>query len=89
MIMTCEPASGSRRVCRVGAHHYITRYALVPDSDGAGRRRGVLGLRRDYLFPRSTVTFPVLAGRDREGPWGLYGGLAGRPAEYVLKQSTV
>ena len=66
----------------------ILRYELVPDSDGAGRRRGGLGLRRDYQFPYAETTFTVLADRDREGPWGLFGGLAGRRAEYVLNPDT-
>ena len=62
----------------------IARYELVNDSDGAGRFRGGLGLRRDYLFADQAVTFTILADRDREGPWGLFGGLPGRRAEYVL-----
>ncbi len=62
----------------------ITRYELVEDSGGAGEYRGGLGLRRDYLFPDHAATFTVLADRDREGPWGLFGGHAGRRAEYVL-----
>jgi N-methylhydantoinase B len=62
----------------------ITRYELVEDSEGAGRWRGGLGLRRDYQFPGHAVTFTVLADRDREGPWGLFGGLPGRPAAYLL-----
>jgi N-methylhydantoinase B len=62
----------------------VERLELVEDSEGAGRFRGGLGLRKDYLFPRGPVTFTVLADRDREGPWGLFGGLAGKPAEYVL-----
>ncbi len=62
----------------------ILRYELVEDSEGAGTQRGGLGLRRDYLFPDHAVTFTILADRDREGPWGLFGGLPGRPAEYVL-----
>jgi N-methylhydantoinase B len=62
----------------------ITRYELVEDSEGAGAFRGGLGLRRDYLFPNEAVTFTVLADRDRAGPAGLFGGQAGRPAEYVL-----
>jgi N-methylhydantoinase B len=66
----------------------ILRYELVPDSDGAGRRRGGLGLRRDYLFAEGETTFTILADRDREGPWGLFGGEAGRPAEYVLNPDT-
>ena len=61
----------------------VERLELVEDSEGAGRFRGGLGLRKDYFFPRGPVTFTVLADRDLEGPWGLFGGLAGRPAEYV------
>ena len=60
----------------------IARYELIADSEGPGRRRGGLGLRRDYLFPDHAASFTVLADRDREGPWGLGGGLPGRPAEY-------
>jgi N-methylhydantoinase B len=62
----------------------ITRYELVDDSGGAGTWCGGLGLRRDYLFPDHAATFTVLADRDREGPWGLFGGQPGRRAEYVL-----
>jgi N-methylhydantoinase B len=61
----------------------VTRLSLVDDSEGPGRFRGGLGLRKDYLFDRPT-TFTVLADRTAEGPWGVLGGLAGRPAEYVL-----
>jgi N-methylhydantoinase B len=62
----------------------ITRYELVDDSGGPGRFRGGLGLRRDYLFPDHTATFTILADRDREGPWGLFGGEPGRRAAYIL-----
>jgi N-methylhydantoinase B len=61
----------------------VERLELVEDSDGPGRFRGGLGLRKDYRFDRPT-TFTVLADRDRAGPWGLFGGLPGRRAEYVL-----
>ncbi len=61
----------------------ILRYELVDDSEGAGQYRGGLGLRRDYLFIGPT-SFTVLADRDRWGPWGLFGGEAGRKASYVL-----
>ena len=47
----------------------ITRLALVEDSDGPGRFRGGLGLRKDFRFEQPT-TFTVLADRDRFGPWG-------------------
>jgi N-methylhydantoinase B len=62
----------------------IARYELVPDSEGPGRQRGGLGLRRDYLFPDHEASFTILADRDRAGPWGLEGGGSGRRAEYRL-----
>lgn len=46
----------------------ITRYKLRNDSAGAGRQRGGLGLRRDYLFPDHEVSFTILANRERWGP---------------------
>lgn len=62
----------------------ILRYELVDDSEGPGRHRGGLGLRRDYLFFDHEVSFTILADRDRWGPWGLFGGLPGRKASYIL-----
>jgi N-methylhydantoinase B len=61
----------------------VTRLALVEDSDGAGRFRGGLGLRKDFLFDRPT-TFTVLADRTLRGPAGALGGQDGKTAEYVL-----
>jgi N-methylhydantoinase B len=57
--------------------------SLLPDSEGAGRFRGGLGLRKDYVFDRPT-TYTILADRDRFGPWGALGGHDAPPAEYVL-----
>ncbi len=66
----------------------IARYELVEGSGGAGKYRGGLGLRRDYLFPDHEATFTILADRDRWGPHGLFGGEPGRPAEYILNPGT-
>ena len=60
----------------------INGLSLVEDSEGPGRFRGGLGLRKDYLFDLHT-TFTVLADRDKVGPWGAFGGHSGRIAEYV------
>ena len=62
----------------------ITRYELIPDTGGPGKFRGGLGLRRDYQFPDHAATFTILADRDKEGPWGLFGGLSGSLAQYLL-----
>ena len=62
----------------------ITRYELVNDSEGAGEFRGGLGVRRDYLFPDHSPTFTILSDRDRAGPWGLFGGLPGERAYYIM-----
>ncbi len=62
----------------------ITRYELVEDSEGPGKYRGGLGLRRDYLFPDHEASFTILADRERWGPHGLFGGLPGERAHYVL-----
>ena len=61
----------------------ILRYELVENSEGAGRHRGGLGLRRDYFFDHD-VSFTILADRDRWGPWGLFDGHPGAVATYVL-----
>ena len=60
----------------------VERLELVPDSEGPGRTRGGLGLRKDYRFDLST-TFTILADRDRSGPWGVEGGHDAGRAEYV------
>jgi N-methylhydantoinase B len=66
--------------------HYpirILRYGLIPDSEGAGRYRGGLGLRRDYVA-EGDVTLSVMAERSRFSPQGLFGGEPGRSAHFVL-----
>ncbi len=62
----------------------LTRYELVNDSDGAGKFRGGLGLRRDYFFPDHEASFTILSDRDRWGPHGLFGGRPGATAQYIL-----
>ena len=66
----------------------ILRYALVENSDGGGRHRGGLGVRRDYTFPGHEPSFSILSDKARYAPWGLFGGAAARPARYLLNPDT-
>ncbi|WP_256558722.1 hydantoinase B/oxoprolinase family protein [Natronomonas marina] len=51
----------------------VRRYALRPDTGGAGRFRGGLGLRRD-IEVRTDAVCSLLADRQRHAPYGLAGG---------------
>jgi len=67
---------------------YVRRYELIPDSAGAGRRRGGLGVRRDYDFYGEDATFSLLTDRTTSAPWGLFGGHEADPASFVLDPET-
>ena len=66
----------------------ILRYSLVENSEGGGRHRGGLGVRRDYAFPGHAPSFSILSDKARYAPWGLFGGGAARPAKYILNPDT-
>ena len=71
--------------------HYpvrILRYELIENSEGGGRHRGGLGVRRDYTFPGHAPSFSILSDKARFAPWGLFGGEAARPAKYLLNPDT-
>src|SRR3984885_2731247 len=51
----------------------VERYALIPDSGGAGRHRGGLGLER-VVRARVPMTFNSHVERAHCKPWGLEGG---------------
>ncbi len=55
----------------------VERYALRPDTAGAGRFRGGLGLRRDIRVRDHTARFSLLAERHDSQPYGLAGGRPG------------
>ncbi len=54
----------------------VERYALVPDSGGAGRRRGGLGVER-VVRARNHMMVNNQSDRAHCRPWGLDGGLDG------------
>ncbi len=62
----------------------ITRYELIPDSEGPGRYRGGLGVRRDWKFPNHKATLTVFSDNRKYAPWGLFGGGSGASSRYIL-----
>ncbi len=67
----------------------IIRYGLLPDSGGAGRWRGGLATALGFRLaaPDSRIT---ARNRDRARfrPWGILGGRAGAPSDFVLNPGT-
>lgn len=62
---------------------YLRRYELIRDSEGAGRCRGGLGVRRDYEFYDHRASFSILSDRTKSKPWGLFGGHSARAAQFT------
>ena len=67
---------------------YVRRYELITDSEGAGRQRGGLGVRRDLEFYDHEASFSLLTDRTRSGPWGVFGGRAASPARFYRNPDT-
>jgi N-methylhydantoinase B len=65
----------------------ITRFALVPDSGGAGQWRGGLAMQREYeLLEAATVVRRF--NKTRFPPQGLAGGKPGTRARFVVRVGT-
>ncbi len=62
----------------------VTEYGLAPGSGGAGRRRGGLGLRREFRLDAEEGTLSTNYDRFRVPPYGLAGGGSGAPGRSVL-----
>jgi N-methylhydantoinase B/oxoprolinase/acetone carboxylase alpha subunit len=62
-------------------------YGLIPDSGGAGRRRGGLAVRRTLEVVAPEVTVSALMDRVEVGAWGLFGGGPGRCAAILVCRS--
>ena len=65
----------------------VERYGLVPDSDGAGKYRGGLGMTREILLMGEEATFSLSADRKNVAPWGVFGGRdAGRSSCIIVSK---
>ncbi|MFO1058536.1 MAG: hydantoinase B/oxoprolinase family protein [Dongiaceae bacterium] len=62
----------------------IERYGLVPDSGGAGRTRGGLGLIREYRILAEEAILSVRSDKRRFPPHGLFGGRDGSPSWNIV-----
>ncbi|MCP5152827.1 MAG: hydantoinase B/oxoprolinase family protein [Ectothiorhodospiraceae bacterium] len=59
-------------------------YGLRPDSCGAGRYRGGLGLVREYRLLAPEATLQLRSDRYRHRPYGLHGGGSAAPSRNVF-----
>lgn len=62
----------------------IDEYAFVPDSCGAGKWRGGLGLARQYTLLAAEATLQLRSDRMKFLPYGLDGGRPAAPTRNVL-----
>ena len=68
-------------------HFRVIGYGLVPDSAGAGRRRGGLGLWRRFRILKDDVNFACYTDRMRIEPWPLFGGKPGKTTRIELERN--
>jgi N-methylhydantoinase B len=62
----------------------IERYGFIPDTGGAGRFRGGIGLIREYRVLSDDVYFGVRSDKSLFPPHGLFGGEAGSPSRNLI-----
>jgi N-methylhydantoinase B len=63
----------------------LEKVELAPDSGGAGRHRGGLGVDMFFQMLEDSYATTVVE-RTRNAPWGLEGGLAGRPNSLAVRR---
>ncbi len=62
----------------------VEDYGLIPDSGGAGKYRGGIGIRRSYRLLNGEATLQLRADRVRFPPYGLAGGLPGQKSRNFI-----
>ena len=66
----------------------VEEYAFIPDSGGAGKYRGALGISRQYRVLAEEATVQLRSDRHLHGCYGLFGGKAGALAKSMLNPAT-
>lgn len=62
----------------------VEQYALIPDSGGAGRFRGGLGIVREFRLLADEAVITIRSDKRRFPPYGLFGGKAGTSSWNIL-----
>lgn len=66
----------------------IRSFEFITDSAGAGKFRGGVSFRRDYELREVEGMMQIRNDRCTTFPFGLYGGMAGKPGRNVLNPDT-
>ena len=64
----------------------VEEFSLVPDSGGAGKYRGGLGVHKRFVC-RDTMTISHMGDRHKSAAWGLQGGREGGKARFRIKRA--
>ena len=86
--MFANMASYSTEVVEAEQPLLVTVNEFVSDSAGAGRYRGGVAMRRDWMLLEEEAILQVRADRQTHRPWGLDGGHEGRAGANVLNPGT-
>ncbi|MGE0724604.1 MAG: hydantoinase B/oxoprolinase family protein, partial [Alphaproteobacteria bacterium] len=65
----------------------VERYALVPDTGGAGEWRGGLALDRHLRFKIDGATLQIRSDRRDHPPYGIAGGAPGAPSSVDIRRA--
>ena len=65
----------------------VEEFALVPDSGGAGKYRGGLGVTKRFVCRDAPITVSHMGDRHKSAPWGLHGGLEAGMARLRIKRA--
>ena len=57
----------------------ILEYEFIPDSEGPGKYRGGMGMKRKYQCAVDETTIQVRSDRSKVAPYGLWGGGSSKP----------
>jgi len=61
----------------------VEEYAFLPDTEGAGKFRGALGIVRQYRLMAEQATVQLRSDRQKFQPWGVMGGRASAPGKII------